>query len=56
MKITRKNLEKLAKHCKYNPEKIGACILKCIGYDVKFYIYSDGVCVSDKNGKILFFS
>lgn len=56
MKLTRKSLEKLSKQCKYNPEKIGACILRCLGYNVKFYIYSDSVCVSDKKEKILFFS
>lgn len=54
MKFTRKNAEKLAKSVNYNPEKIGIAILKCIGYSVDTYVYSDSVYVSDKNGKIVF--
>lgn len=55
MKITRKNLQKLAKNCKYNPKEIGACVLRDLGYNVKIYIYSDSVAVTDKNGKLVYF-
>ena len=55
MKITRKNLQRLAKNCKYNPQEIGTCVLRALGYNVKIYIYSDGVAVTDKNGKLVYF-
>lgn len=54
MKITRKNLQRLAKNCKYNSQEIGACVLRALGYNVKIYIYSDGVAVTDKNGKLVY--
>lgn len=58
MKITRKNLERLFKNCKYNPERIGITLLRMEGYKVSTYIYSGAVYVekNKKNGesKILY--
>ena len=45
MKITRKNLERLFKNCKYNPERIGIALLRMEGYEVSTYFYSNTVYV-----------
>ena len=54
--LTNKNRARLAKNCGYNPEKIGAAILKAQGLNVKFYVYSGGVAVTDKTGQLLFYA
>lgn len=53
MKITKKNLERLAKNTYYDPEGIGIAILRALGYKVEKYMLSGAVAVY-KNGKIVF--
>ena len=43
MKITRNNLKRLCENCKHNPEKIGICILRFLGYTVDEYYLSGAV-------------
>lgn len=54
MKITRNNLKRLCENCKHNPEKIGICILRFLGYTVDEYYLSGAVYVHDKTGKIVY--
>lgn len=53
MKITMKNLERLFRNCKYNPEEIGKALLRARGYKVHDYIIEPSVYVYSKDGKKL---
>ena len=53
MHITTKNLERLFRNCKYQPEEIGKALLRAHGYKVHDYIIDPSVYVYSKDGKKL---
>ncbi len=55
MKITRKNLKKLASSVGYNPERMGIALLHLLGYSVSTYDFSDSVYVQDPKGKLVYY-
>ena len=51
--LTKKNLERLAVNCKYDPERIGIAVLRFLGCKIETFTYSDSLYVY-KNNRLVY--